>query len=80
MIFIIDNNRFYRFVVAALIKNTFYIFDGKRKTTDWNTKGLCTLSPKCSHAFFKIRNPKNSTESDTYSLICYEKISKTVAY
>ncbi len=24
------------------------------------TKGLCTLSPKFSHAFFHIRNPKNS--------------------
>ncbi len=36
-------------------------------------KGLCTLSPKFSHACFRIHNPKNSSrtetlhiESDTY--------------
>ncbi len=28
------------------------------------TQGLCTLSPKFPHAFFRIRNPKNSSRTD----------------
>ncbi len=43
-----------------------------------------SLSPKFSHAFFRIRNPKNSLEDLAHWVRCVlircEKIRKTVAY
>ncbi len=48
-------------------------------------KGLCTLSPNFSHVFFRIRNPKNvsftetlHTESDAYYLIGCKKNCETI--